>query len=317
MKNTFTSSFLGLAISGLLLASCSQMASYENEDLALEQARADKGGFTLSPYGSITGNLNAALYEEGVCETQCIDPANPVYFEKPATILNNSGSQTRVFTYSVYNTLSGFELDWEYAASNSAGRKLRITVSGAGFSAPQTYTSEMVQSNGSGSHPFIFDASWAACEVVTINAEILNDNDEVVTPAETTTYGLIGECTAGCEESFTHDKGNETEGTITFTYTPSESAKDALLTFTFAQSAVVSMEDFTPDGATMKSTMDLVACETYTFVANIESLRCTGVGQENVNVWTDFTVKIGEGEKVSKKNEDTPKIIWACTPDPI
>lgn len=77
MKTIFTSGFLGLVISGLLLASCSQMASYENEDLTLEQASADKAGFRLNPFGTTNGNENAMVsssgnftltYTEEICE---------------------------------------------------------------------------------------------------------------------------------------------------------------------------------------------------------------------------------------------------------
>lgn len=61
MKKLFTN-FLGLALSVMVLASCSQMATYEQEDLTPEEvAAAAKNGFNLTPYGT-GGNENAALY---------------------------------------------------------------------------------------------------------------------------------------------------------------------------------------------------------------------------------------------------------------
>ncbi|WP_144607532.1 hypothetical protein [Algoriphagus algorifonticola] len=213
MKKTFTSSLLGLVISCLLLASCSQLATFENEDLMLEQTSADKAGFKLSPFG--TGIENARTYAATDCENFCIDPADPEYSVQTSTISNNSGPQTRVFTYSVYNTLTGFQLDWSYTANNNAGRKLKITVSGAGLTIPQSYTTN--QLNGSGgtnqnpgtitdSYNFPFNSSWAACGIVTIEAEILDGENVLVSGPVISNYNLIGEC-EGCDID-----GNEFSG---------------------------------------------------------------------------------------------------------
>jgi hypothetical protein len=109
----------------------------------------------------------------------------------------------------------------------------------------------------------------------------------------------------GCDEAFSYVENGD--GTITFTYVPSEDLAGANLVLTFAQSAVVSIPGFTKSGATMQATMDLEACETYTWTATIESLRCTGQGQTTVNAWTDFTVN-----EVSKKNDGTPNIVRPC-----
>lgn len=46
----FTTKLLGLVISALLLGACSQMATYENEDLTNTLAKSDQSGFKLSPY---------------------------------------------------------------------------------------------------------------------------------------------------------------------------------------------------------------------------------------------------------------------------
>ncbi|MDX5340592.1 MAG: hypothetical protein LPK25_16315 [Cyclobacteriaceae bacterium] len=287
---TFKTNLLGLALAGLILGACSQTATFEDADLMNEQAVA-KAGFKLDPFG--IGNENARTYAATDCEDFCIDPENPEYSVQTSTISNNSGPQIRVFTYSVYNTLTGFQLDWSYASTNSAGRKLRITVSGAGFASPKTYTSS--QLNGgptSGSNTFAFDASWAACGVVTVVAEMLDGEDVLVSGPITTNYSLIGECVVGCDESFSY-VDNE-DGTYTFTYIPSEDIEDALLEFTFPQSALDGdpLQGWSYAGQTMQTTMDLEACETYTWTV---SLSCKPLNNPQ-NKWTDFKVN-----DVSKK----------------
>lgn len=102
MKRIFTSSFLGLAISGLLLASCSQMASYENEDLALEQARADKAGFTLSPYGNIAGENAREFVDNPDCETECLEKGIAYNFSKSySSDVIEVGSNSKVISATV------------------------------------------------------------------------------------------------------------------------------------------------------------------------------------------------------------------------
>ncbi|WP_157359687.1 hypothetical protein [Algoriphagus mannitolivorans] len=272
-----------MALAGLILSACSQMATFEEADLMNEQAVA-KNGFNLNPFG--LGNENARTYSATDCGNFCIDPANPEYSVQTSTISNNSGPQSRVFTYSVYNTLTGFQLDWSYASSNNAGRKLRITVSGAGFASPKTYTTS--QLNGgpvSGSNTFTFDASWAACGVVTIAAEILDGDNAVVSGPISTNYSLIGECVVGCDESFSYEvDGNE----VTFTYVPSADLDNAELVFTFPQSALDGnpLEGWSYDGQTMRKTMDLDACATYTWTV---SLSCKPLNNAQ-NKWTDFKV---------------------------
>lgn len=81
MKKLFTN-FLGLALSVMVLASCSQMATYEQADLTPEEvATAAKNGFNLTPYGT-GGNENASLATCGTCV------AAPVH-ENFTTTLNN------------------------------------------------------------------------------------------------------------------------------------------------------------------------------------------------------------------------------------
>lgn len=51
----FTTKMLGLVISALLLGACSQMATYENEDLTNGLEKADQPGFKLNPFGVSSG----------------------------------------------------------------------------------------------------------------------------------------------------------------------------------------------------------------------------------------------------------------------
>ncbi|MBN3520810.1 hypothetical protein JYB62_12450 [Algoriphagus lutimaris] len=71
----FTIKLLGLVISALLFGACSQMATYENDDLTNTLAKSDQSGFTLSPFEisrfenamvSESGNFNLT-YTEKVC----------------------------------------------------------------------------------------------------------------------------------------------------------------------------------------------------------------------------------------------------------
>lgn len=122
--------------------------------------------------------------------------------------------------------------------------------------------------------------------------------------ASSTSTVQVIEC-GGCDEAFSYVEN--ANGTITFTYKPAVDMDNAKVVLTFAQSAVVTIPGFSPEGATMQAILDLEACETYTWTATISELRCTGLGQTTVNAWTDMTVNT-----VSKKNEKTPNIVRAC-----
>ncbi|MFZ5431186.1 MAG: hypothetical protein ACOZDD_13200 [Bacteroidota bacterium] len=175
--------------------------------------------------------LKSVVVESYDCNLVCIDAADPTYYGQTATISNNSGPQTRTFTYTVYNTLTEFELGWSYTATNNSSRQLRITVSGAGFATPKVYTSGAVQSAGTGSNTFAFDAAWTKCGVVNIKAEILED--AVVVSTATTTYSLVGAC-AGCDEaSFDYETSDNLN--IIFTYNHGEEVESVTISFTFPQ----------------------------------------------------------------------------------
>lgn len=110
-----------------------------------------------------------------------------------------------------------------------------------------------------------------------------------VTPFMTGTI-TVEEC--GCPESFSYVKNED--GTYTFTYVPAVDMEDAVLVFTFPQSALDGepLTGWTYNGQTMQATMDLEACKQYSWTV---SLTCKDLNNPQ-NKWTDFKVN-----NVSKK----------------
>ena len=81
----------------------------------------------------------------------------------------------------------------------------------------------------------------------------------------------------------------------------------AELVFTFAQGSAASatgLEGWSTNGATRQITMNLVACQVYTWTVDLTP-NCSG-NSPNSNVWTDFKVN-----EVSKKG-DLATITEAC-----
>lgn len=117
-------------------------------------------------------------------------------------------------------------------------------------------------------------------------------NDSASDPVSVT----INDC-GGCDEEFRYEvDGNE----VTFTYIPAEDVTGANLAFTFPQSALdTPLQGWTYSGQTMQRTMDLKACETYTWKV---TLTCKPLNNPQ-NKWTDFTVN-GVSKKGSLNNID-------------
>lgn len=113
-----------------------------------------------------------------------------------------------------------------------------------------------------------------------------------------------------CEPGFNYvDNG---DGTYTFTLTPEEDKEGAELVFTFAQSAYVSglpeeegWEQNGNEGHTMKTNLDLIACQPLTWTVTL-SANCSGNSKYS-NVWTDF--KVGEA---SMKKDSDDKFVQEC-----
>ena len=174
-------------------------------------------------------------YRSHDCAAVCIDPDAPVYYEETDLVIETAGPQFRRFDYTVYNTLTGFVVEWTYTASTNTPRQLTILVSGAGFSAPLVFTTGCAAGPYSGSHTFDFTADWAACDVVLITARI-EDCDDGIKVTKAGTYALVGECVTCDDESFSYTTDNNLD--ITFTYNAGEETgalTDAVVEFTFPQ----------------------------------------------------------------------------------
>ncbi|SHO61983.1 hypothetical protein [Algoriphagus zhangzhouensis] len=197
MKKTFTSSFLGLAISGLLLASCSQMASYENEDLALEQARADKEGFTLSPFGSVIG-LNLKEYIE--CEDRTVDDCitdDPITWYVQSTTSSFTSNQGDI-TVEIFNTPTHLN----YSFTSSTGDKIKkVTINDVDIYASNQPSAEpLIHSVPLGE----YNVDWFACDEVTDKIEVKRVNSSGIGDGQyllfNTSYDLLPVCEVPEEE---------------------------------------------------------------------------------------------------------------------
>lgn len=196
MKKTFTSGFLGLVISGLLLSACSQVATYESEDLTLEQAKADKGGFTLSPYGNTNGNENAAVLDgEGNCSDDCITDSSSDEFAATASspVVSwggpNQDRDSKVLSVKVWNTLTTIEYE------------LTINTSANNAGSLQYYDEDLGDwvNIGSMEDDVPFSVSrplpdgWSSCDVIT--EQWRQNGGGAVASLGDVSYSLIGICT--------------------------------------------------------------------------------------------------------------------------
>ncbi|MDI1323834.1 MAG: hypothetical protein PSV36_13880 [Algoriphagus sp.] len=110
MKKLFTN-FLGLALSVMVLASCSQMATYEQADVTPEEVAAAKNGFNLTPYGT-GGNENAIVLD---CNNSCITDTSADQFAVTTTSAPvtwggpNQNNNSKTLSVKVWNTLTTIE----------------------------------------------------------------------------------------------------------------------------------------------------------------------------------------------------------------
>lgn len=207
MKKLFTN-FLGLALSVMVLASCSQMATYEQADLTPEEVAATaKNGFNLTPYGT-GGNENAAvLAGGGDCTTDCIDETSGDLFAATGTspTVNFGGgpaASSKTLSVSVWNTLTTIEY--------------RITITGTGttFQAGNLqYFDETIDPNtqlpigwvtADGGGSLVANVAyvvsrpltegWEACDVVTEQWRQVGGGSPV--SLGDVSYSLIGECSS-------------------------------------------------------------------------------------------------------------------------
>lgn len=166
------------------------------------------------------------------CSLVCIDPDAPVYHEHTDFVLESAGPNFRRFDYTVYNTLSGFVVSWQYSASQNTPRRLTFTVSGGGFSAPVSFTTTCGQAPQSGTTTLNFTAPWAACDDVNFTAR-LEDCDGLLKASKVGNYDLVGACSTCDDEAFSYSTTDNLN--IVFTYNAASELTDAVVEFTFPQ----------------------------------------------------------------------------------
>lgn len=264
-KNLFK--LAGLVISAMLLGACSQLATFENEDLLTDLAKSEQAGFKLNAFGSAS-NENARLSTSGnfnlnYTETVCV--GDNITFSFGGT------GFTGTRTVQLQKLVDG---EWVQVFQQSQASK-GVSGSLAGY-AVGTYTFRWKVSGPGGPQNVVFTVEVENCGT--------------------------------CQESFSYvDKGDLEP--YTFTYIPSESMPAAELVFTFAQGSAASatgLEGWSTNGATRQITMNLVACQVYTWTVDLAP-NCSGQSP-NSNVWTDFKV-----DGVTKKNANTPTITESCS----
>lgn len=279
MKKLFLLSALVLVVASGLFIGCQK-----NEVVNPEEGLRLKSG--------------AIVGDQADCNEVCIDLSlkTPLYYEKSyqETVSwggNNNDKFTKVVDLVVYNTDTHFIIKFKSTHSPQnlyIDGILTLEYNGA--------VNTWVE------HSIALEEGWQACDPTEYAIVLSGQGPEA---AFEVSYNLIGLC--GCEESFTSvDNGDKT---YTFTYTPEVDMAGAELVFTFAQSAYVSglPEGWAQagQGQTMHATMDLTACEVYTWTVTLAA-NCSG-GSGKSNVWTDFKVN-----DFSKKNNTEDKFIQNC-----
>ena len=212
----FTTKMLGLVISALLLGACSQMATYENEDLTNGLEKADQPGFKLSPFGS-NSNLNLKEYSEDACTTSCITEDPESWFVKSYEhIFDDTSDPVKKVIVDVYNTPT--DLKYYIHAEGTTFKYLKID--------GDLKIDNVVSTTYTHTVPLgAFGTDWNACEVEDAFIEVFRNNltgGGAGTKAEiNTSYKLVGVCT-GCDiegEEFMGEAllcGNSREAVFTF-----------------------------------------------------------------------------------------------------
>lgn len=154
---------------------------------------------------------------------------------------------------------------------------------------------QVFQASSSTANPQTFNLSFAEAGSYSLRYKIGAGGFSAPVPV------TVVDC-SDCEESFTYvDNG---DGTYTFTYVPAEDMDAALVVFTFAQGVAVSGYEWDWNGASSSRTesMNLTACEEYTWTVKLEA-DCAGKSGQS-NVWTDFKVN-GNSKKADPEDKFT------------
>jgi hypothetical protein len=260
------------------------------------------------------------------CETTCIDPDAPIYQEHSDFVMETAGPNYRKFDYTLYNTLTGVELVWSYSASQPTPRRLTFELTGDGFTVPVSFTTGCNAPPQNGSHSFVFNDTWEACDIVSFTAKI-EDCAGLLKASQVGQYNLVGECISCDEDStFTYETANENLDVI-FSYNAgsfSGPLTDAVVAFTFPQIMDFPLNEdgqyVAPDGKlytvnnptnqTVFTWTGDIGCtiETATTFAFSLVADCSAppANDGKANIWADTEVN-----GVSVKNSNTPNIVYS------
>lgn len=192
-----------------------------------------------------------------------------------------------------------------------AGEVLTFTVEGTGQKQIRMWNGVewiLLASRGNDSFPLSFDTTLVAGTYYfgyKLGSDFYPSPSSEATASSRATEGYkIEVINCGCEESFYYEKNEN--GSYTFSYVPEETFSKANLVFTFAQGVAVSgLDGWKTNGSTRQTTMELIACETYSWTVTLTP-DCSG-NSNNSNVWTDFKVAPVD-ENINAENEFGVKI---------
>jgi hypothetical protein len=269
------------------------MATFENEDLLLQQETAAKNGFNLTPYGT-GGNENAMLLTGGGNYlVDCITEESGNEFSASGSLSGQWGNPNnpsqKTLQVEVWNTLTTIEYRFILSSDGQNGGNLQYYDENLGDWVNEG--SLVIGSTFSVSRDL--PIGWTAGEVIT---EQWRNTGGGGSPLEAgdVAYTLIGEC-VDCDESFSYVDNGDDQAYV-FTYIPADDMTNVLVEFTFAQGVAVSgLEGFTrngnqldPKSSVWSATLSFDACTEYTYTVDLTQ-NCSG-NSGNSNVWTDFKV---------------------------
>ncbi|MEB2783174.1 hypothetical protein [Algoriphagus persicinus] len=315
----FTIKLLALVTSALLLGACSQMATYENEDLTNSLEKADQAGFVLNPYGT-SGFENAMTLDGGGDYTvDCITETTGDEFKSYGSLSGQWGNpqnpNEKTLMVEVWNTLTTIEYRFTLTSDGQTGGNL------------QYYDEVLVDWVNLGSltigttYPVsrALPIGWVAGDVIT---EQWRNTGGGGSPLEAgdVSYTLIGECIDCDDESFSYVATNENLHVV-FSYDAASELTDAVVQFTFPQIMGMTLDEnekYTAPDEKMYSVNNATNQTVFTWVGDIGCSDATattfefdfspdcGAGNANdgqARIWADTKVN-----GLSVKNTNTPNI---------
>jgi hypothetical protein len=215
----FKTKFLGLALVGLILGACSQMATYENADLMNEQAAANKAGFTMTPFG--IGNENARAFGAD-CEAECLTKGTAYTFTENYSTTASAGGNSKLvkatLTVSI-NTSNVATYTLDMSSERTAGTtNSNVSFTGnlngvafnsgslGGISTKRSYSTTITN----------VDYTGVACgdEISFSLTEVSFGDDKTLSD----TNVLLAYCPEGCEDEMTADLTCGATNTVVFTF---------------------------------------------------------------------------------------------------